>query len=359
MGSSIEFSDMRFEPAPDPLADVLLAVYDLRTDLLSHDFFIFLVMCEITRARGGFQSIVVNLVKDPGRGHRINSGVDYSAVVDDAARDWRLINMAVAFFQLFPTISGYRVYGSRAECDAALRAIARPENVFPPGSMAGQHYNMGLLNDASRTVFTEFGVHPDFVAPRAPAVGLEFAARWIQFHCGAKKVVTITLRQVGYATARNSNLDAWGRFIEWLPEDFMPVIIPDTDALYQDLPAAFKRALICSEASLNVGFRTALYELAYLNLAVNTGPKVMLKLNRKTRYVTFKFVVDGEHSASAAHIESLGHRVGEDSVFATKFQHHSWRNDDFDIIVEEFQRMCAIIESDGAEHAHKGDLRRY
>ena len=69
----------------------------------------------------------------------------------------------------------------------------------------------------------------------------QYVREWYEKHANGRKVIAITLRESPNDPARNSNLDAWARFAATIDEnEFLPVIIRDTDAVFLPVPQELK-----------------------------------------------------------------------------------------------------------------------
>ena len=100
--------------------------------------------------------------------------------------------------------------------------------------------------------------------------------------------MTITLRQYDFAPDQNSNVANWISFIDGLdPAVYLPIIIPDTESSFSGLPADLDRHFVFEPAAWNVHLRSALYERAWLNMGVVTGPIFLAVHSPKARYVIF------------------------------------------------------------------------
>jgi hypothetical protein len=112
------------------------------------------------------------------------------------------------------------------------------------------------------------------------------------------------------------------------------------------VPAAIRDFAVFHEGSWNLGLRSALYELAYMNLALVHGPTELLWYNHRCRYVVFVPRDDtGQTAAAPEHMAVQGFIEGESLPFATPFQKWVWEPDTPEAIRREFARMCAVIEA--------------
>ena len=93
-----------------------------------------------------------------------------------------------------------------------------------------------------------------------------------------------------------------------------------------------------------VGLRMALYQRAYLNLGVNTGPMGLCWLNDQTRYITFKILTGAVPNTTAEYMRFLGFEPGKSLPFATPWQQWVWAEDKFEIIKDAFSAMLMRLE---------------
>ncbi len=95
------------------------------------------------------------------------------------------------------------------------------------------------------------------------------AMKAIAEQVGNRPPVTITLREAGYWKHRNSNMEAWAGFAEYLSAQGERVVfVRDTVNAGKDVEG-FE---CCPGASLDIDVRLALYEQAKANLFVSNGP---------------------------------------------------------------------------------------
>jgi hypothetical protein len=84
-----------------------------------------------------------------------------------------------------------------------------------------------------------------------------------------KPPVTITLREAAYSSHRNSNLDEWLKFAEYLTAQGERVVFVRDTSHAMDKITGYET---CPAASVDIDVRLALYECAKCNLFVSNGP---------------------------------------------------------------------------------------
>ena len=92
-------------------------------------------------------------------------------------------------------------------------------------------------------------------------------------------------------------------------------------------------------ACFDVDLRFALYEAAYLNMFVNTGPGVASMLDKSVRCLMFKILVPSVPHCTEEFLKSSGFEIGATPKFATEFQKWVWTNDDERVLWREFIAM--------------------
>lgn len=185
-----------------------------------------------------------------------------------------------------------------------------------------------------------------------------FVDRWLAPRLDGRGLVTITLRDYAFMTARNSDTRAWAMFARRLPRDrYLPVLVLDTERTLDPIPEALQGLEILPEASWSVPLRLALYERAFLNLGVNNGPLLMGALAARTRLLVFKMITPSVPQTTEEFMRRLGFEIGGQLPFATPLQRFVWEDDRLPVIEREFAAMVARIEAaEGSPRAASPEL---
>jgi hypothetical protein len=179
---------------------------------------------------------------------------------------------------------------------------------------------------------------------KAPEQGLRYVDQWIGRHARGRKLVVVTLRQYAVDVERNSRTDDWVAFLNGLDQSrYFPVIVPDTDHALEE-QGGFGGIAVFNEAAWNLGLRAALYERAYVNMFVNSGPASLCILNPRTCYLLFKITVSGIHLASEETLREMGFEPNTQPSIATSRQRWIWEDDRRDVIEREFAAMVEHLE---------------
>lgn len=328
--------------------DTLYLFYDLEVSPITFDFGWALVTAEHKRCRLNLSYIHVVIVPGSKDGLRQEDDI-YEQVIDAKARYWRIMNILMPFTNLLPSVKGLTFCVNRQHA-AALQKYAK--------HIAPSWYTPSLPNYS--TFAAELKQQLDLRFLQATDQALKYMHAWSNDFAQGRKLLSLTLRDYGYVTARNSRLAAWQQFIATLdPGEYAVAVIPDMekslDAENLDQLAAMFANTNCrifTPPCWNLNLRAALYEICYLNLGVNSGPMVLCWLNKNCRYLTFKLKCDDVEHTSAQTMQWLGFSLDQSLPFASPSQRWVWADDQFEIIQREFNDTIEIIEGNNHGRNH-------
>jgi hypothetical protein len=320
--------------------------YDLAVSPITFDICWALAIAENRRLAAGADSVHLVLVPGFEAGLRREDPL-YEQAVDAGQRRHRIERLMLPVAQQLPSLSGVTVCSSRRQ--AFWLRLLRTDHVYPEHYWPGipqAHKPTDLLEPAraAQTIVLPFRPKPD------AAAALE---QWLP-PSEHRRLVTITLRQYGYMTDRNSNLAAWGAFARNLdPQRYCVVIVPDSDAADGPLPdfAGFTQA---GAAARDIDMRMALYHRAYLNLFVNNGPHGLCMFDAGAAYLMFKILTPSAPQTTEAYMQELGFDIGTDPAFARPWQHWVWEDDSLDAITTAFAGMTETLDRHDAARRAAG-----
>jgi hypothetical protein len=144
---------------------------------------------------------------------------------------------------------------------------------------------------------------------------------------------------------RNSRNADWLAFADTLDRQrYAPIFVHDTETVMQPMSADFSRHIVFAAASVNLELRMALYEAAWLNMAVMSGPMELCWYNEQARYVVLIPLGSIGAETEAALIRN-GQPLGRDLDFATAHQRIVWELDEMDTLKREFRAMEALLDA--------------
>jgi putative sugar O-methyltransferase len=335
----VPFKALGTTPAP---AETLYAVYDLAMNPSTYDGVIFASRAEVERQRRGLNYLHFIIVPAAISGGRPGD----LELLGRENVEWRQNYILGAVFRLVPSTRGVAVLACRA--DAAALAASGAQ-LFPAGydpKRPTDEHIMKLCYEDKR-----HGFEPRILI--APAKAVEFVARFLAPRQRGRKLLTLTLREYALQPDRNNDLAAWGAFLNSLdPETYYVVILRDTDKIYTPMPPPLAGFEDFPLASIDVNFRLGLYEAAYLNLTVTTGPAGLLYFSAVARYIMFKqYLPQYVPTAAGFQLTRNGMKIGDAFPLAGPFQKFVWEPDTEAVIRREFAAMVAKIDAgadDGA-----------
>lgn len=342
------------EPLERVDGDTLFAFYDLQICTVTFDFFTYLLRAEIERRDRGFTNLHVVFVPGADDGFRM---MHHSGPVSR----WRLRNILVAGCAMMPTVNGVTVCRTREQAERIEQN--NPASIFPNGYQTKIVDSQPAIDAAIEAfMFAGLatlhikGVEIPHLVPSERSK--EWVRSWLEPLVGDRKPVVITLRESPFDRARNSRLQEWVAFAQSLDRnEFVPVFVRDTDAVYTKVPEELVEFSLCTRASMDVVVRMALYEAAYMNLLVNNGPLALCYLNPRIRYLVFKHfnVAQGEDEKATFAVYGIP-QLGQ-TPMSTPFQRNVWKDDRCVDISAEFENLRTRIE-DAAVAGHLKEFSR-
>lgn len=186
-----------------------------------------------------------------------------------------------------------------------------------------------------------------------PPQAVAYIERYVSHHKLRRKLIVISLRQYGYMPGRNSNVETWLGFAHSLdPELYSVVIVPDTEGAMESEIMETGNIRVLAAASWNVQLRAALYQRAWLNVAVVHGPMETCFYNHLARYLVF-IQPDTAAETKTDALIGAGFKIGHSLPFSLPWQRWIWQADHADAIRREFAAMATMLtELEATGHLH-------
>lgn len=318
--------------------DALQFFYDLAASPVTFDFASYLAAAEVERRLRKLKKINVIFVLGPNAGVR-KELPDYEATIDVPTRLARLRNILVPMLALLPSVKSYAVCGSREQAEAIIAADSN--KIYP------SDYRIYLPRQPAKKVIFEHARAGLSIWPmlRATDMGKRFVGDFLAREARGRKAVIITLRNYDYSPERNSRNADWIAFANGLdPTVYVPIFVHDTETSMREPPADFGQHVVCHAASWSLEIRMALYEAAWINMALMHGPMELCWYNEVARYVLFMAVGTVGPNTEASLIAN-GHRLAVDLEFAKPYQRIVWERDDLPALVDAFAAMEEVLSS--------------
>jgi len=311
--------------------ELLYSIFDLKIAPITFNIVDFLIVSEYEANKSGKKGFVIVFVPE---GNPLSYGwEDYNSIFDTEDKLWKFTNIVLPITLLAPKCEGIYVLPRRAD----VSEFVKNKDVFP---YLYDSVNLRYLGTKEQGSVYRTVDQPNLVEGlRANKRGLDYILEWQKANVIQKPIVTVTLRQSDFDTARNSNISEWLRFVRYLQEsDYYPVIVPETDKAFvtQDL---FPGICIFREGAWNMGLRLALYESSYLNFFVSNGPSALCYFNSKCSYVAMNMLAEGSFVDTEEAYIKEGVTIGNDFKFALPNQRLNWQPDTYENILMEFERF--------------------
>ena len=160
------------------------------------------------------------------------------------------------------------------------------------------------------------------------------------------KMVVVTIRQSHIKSGRNSTIEEWIKAADWMKSvGLVPVFVPDTE----NPDTIFGEHQSCPKAAMDVQYRLALYEKAYLNIGVNNGPMALNMFSRRPM-LYFRPITHGYHESTAEFWRANGVPVRSQMPWFSIIQRIVWEGtDDFENIKLNTERWLKAREEEKDE----------
>ena len=301
----------------------LYCFYDLAVSPSSYDFFAYMQLAELHRKRHNLPNLFFVFVPGPKDGFR-----DDAREKPTAQRYTMMRNVVIPSCWLLPSCKG--IAWLQHEDEANLFFEKAKGHVFPrgysPQTRVGDYLWNGIVAAYLRNeTFTSLREPPEYqrmVSTLFPDDGV-------------RKLITVTIREAPYNTARNTNFQAWLSFLKTLDTSkYRIVIIPDTNNLSNDVFEGFE---YCKIASINVLFRTAIYRKAYLNMFHSNGPSSAAIFSNSPLLSIQKVGTDEVSKTPWFHgVEAIDPDEHHQHAMWKRNQRLVWGPDTVDVLVEAF-----------------------
>lgn len=305
--------------------DLLYGIYDLDVSPVTFNFVEFLIDVEYEARLLGKKGFVIVFVPSSNNPHL--RWEEYESVIDSHSTLWRFQNILLPLTFLAPKCHGTFILPSRS--DAVT--ISKNHEVYP-------HLSDGVNLRAIDIVdfYRKLDKQGLFDGLRASKQGANYVSAWLSANKIYKPIVTITIRSSKFDTPRNSNLEAWSKFAHYLMSSgYHPIIIPDTDDAFREL-RDFIGICHFTDCVWNIGLRMAIYEAAYVNFFVPNGCGALAVFNPRCSYIQLNLLPVGSIVTTEESYKRIGHEIGTHYKFANQKQRLSFKPDNYDNILYEF-----------------------
>ncbi len=219
--------------------------------------------------------------------------------------------------------------------------------LYPICSLMGLDYSIDSGKNLTEYGEIEWSDKPHFLCESLKEYKNNPNLHWPQPSGRAKEIVrkefpeppvVITLRET-YTEGRNSSLNEWLAFGDYVYESNEIVFVRDTSKWNELLPdEEFSLLSTFPIASIDLDIRLALYQHAKINFSVGGGPTILLHYSQEIPYRTFKIAYDGYKSSSSKFLTEMGFPPGSQFPWHTGNQKIVWGEDTYENLKREYDQ---------------------
>tara|TARA_B100001057_G_scaffold481909_1_gene556502 strand:- start:436 stop:1485 length:1050 start_codon:yes stop_codon:yes gene_type:complete len=332
------------QPKPKPL----LAVYDLAVLPYSFDIVHFICNAEIERYTKSCDKVIFIFVC-----HESDPAPERSFLCRGKNNHWQyLYNILLASVRCYSRKKSILIFNNRKEFVEYFLKLDEKIPTFPsnydplnPPWLSG---NKDLVPHCFAHGIEHFRKSSDFYCISPPNEQIKLARKWLSENVKDRHRITITLREYGFSTKRNSKISEWQKLVDsYSNEKYQFIVLRDYETLYDTRPLLGDNVTYCNEAVLDASFRAALYEECMLNLGVSNGPLMLAMQNKNSNFIIFKILCE-ERGCRLEDVEKyVGISYNENLPSMKEYQKVVWQTDDYKTLKKETDEMIARLAEGG------------
>lgn len=304
----------------------MVAIYDLDKINCSYDFLVFFQNAYLIKKKNKFNKLDIIILSGSFKGfkkqqfHRErNFKIDYAQS--------RLSNIVYQALNMFTDYFDNIIFVKNRKSLSIKKLFQDYKLVFPI------NYNLNIEKKkyTSQCIWSNLeSANKNFKFAKLKISKL-IQKKIRQYLNTKKKIITITLRESGYTKFRNSKLNEWKKIIKYIDKKkFIIIVLRDFEQLGKK--DFFRKYELFPEASINLGFRAAIYNMANLNMFVSNGPQTICWIN-DIKSISWKVWGDGKDKSLFD--DNLGFSKNEKSkILNNKRQILLSDNDTFDNLIK-------------------------
>ncbi len=335
-----EYESEQLQPAAEiyqenDTNEILFGFYDLAVNHPNFDIINFLVRLEQERIALKRASVYVYIV--PSGLSNNCSNKSFNRYDGDEEVKWRVERLVMASCTLIPSCIGVSLLSNRQLPNKFQQLAIYPHNY----DIAQPRKAFAFIESVK---MYQQGYPIDVL--KAPSRAINYVQNYLFPKADGKLVVTIIMREYEHESKRNSNIPEWLKFLNWLDKDkYFPVIVRDTGKAFELFANELDQYEPFAMAAIDIQFRLALYELAWLNLTVDTGPCALMIPSTTIAYINFKPMIDDYIGCRPEFAKQThGISLGEQAVWRGQNQKYVWQAEHFELIRDEFIKYEKLMD---------------
>ncbi len=302
------------------------AYLDLNFFPTSFNIFEFFVFLEAKRRHLNKNNINLNIILD---NKRFNKELHISGY------QWRFFNICLSSLHFFNKIKLNKIYYDEDKYKFDLSKVKKFKNIEVSS-------NENLFNYTKFT-FENLAIDEELLSFDKSSI--DNVHKWLERNnLNKQKIITISIRSKGDDKNRNSELNDWIKFCNYLKlKGFDPIIIDDIEGENFETNL-FEDFIVCEPAMYNLIFRLNLIKISSLNYFTNSGPSIC-NLFFDNNYVFIKPFIENSNFGDYKNAIERGYEIGKNLKYKNNnfFRVIKWDYDKIENLKESFDLFEKFI----------------
>ncbi|KJY92897.1 hypothetical protein CWB89_15380 [Pseudoalteromonas piscicida] len=316
---------------------ILYAVYDLSSHLPCFDITTFSILAEHERRKLKLNNICFIILPN------ISTQKDYEGVRQfhtEEDYNWRVDHIVKSVMRCIPSCISIVELPFREKLPSFIN---ESKYIYPAEAIHGS-VKTKTPTTSLKSALASCG-NLAFMKPPKNAITL--VKNYIDNYIKGKKLITVTLREYQEQVVRNNDIQSWSRFLNEIDtEVYYPIIVRDSYYSASPMPKGLEAFNDFPQASADFLVRLALYQEAYLNMGVSTGPTFTISFIKNARSLIFHPIDEDNPASSSEAARKAGLTIGEDYFFNdNEFQKTIWQRDSYENIRHNFYKLIEKISN--------------
>lgn len=294
----------------------LTTIYDLRYAPVTFDFGTFLVIADCIRQIRGYPDLSVNVLSNE---FRLKTPRDRGTSRQEKL--WRINNIFQGIASLLPSISDFNISRTPPTPITGNLFPYEWQSTYKKGYIVPYlaRYILGLYQEGANPIVFQAS---------------EMSRSAINTLYG-NNYITLTLRNSRQQMDRNTDLEVWYRFYQYVQSSgYQVVVIPDQEDLLSEKKFTAYPWQTFEAAAINLDLRFALYENAAANFCSSNGPCSLMFYGDCSVYQFDQ--LKGRETPEKFWLWNLGFEPGGNYPWAKPDQVMTWKPSDYNTLCRYF-----------------------
>ncbi|MEQ8736025.1 MAG: hypothetical protein RIC29_13955 [Rhodospirillaceae bacterium] len=268
----------------------------------------------------------------------LNDGFNWTNEYGVDIKRWRLMSILLPALSLYKTNTSHTLLRTRENASELVDAAGTYK--FPVD------YSVDVSSDCAQintpTLNSYLGYGPKSIA--APKRAIELTKQLVNRVCPGQKFITITARGSAHLLQRNSSPETLINIAKYMQQQgYFVFFVPDYDLALQVSDNFIPGAYVAREISLSLPFRSALYELASLNIG-DGGTAALSYFNSKCNYIINNLNWPHKSRDIPKSLRQQGMALGKGVNYHNTFARWVWPFDDAQATIDACEEFVAYSQ---------------